>query len=265
MADIAELVRIMERLRNPHTGCPWDLQQTFESIAPYTVEEAYEVADAIDQDDPQALCEELGDLLFQVVFHSQLAKEAGWFDIIQVINSISEKLIQRHPHVFSNQVIGTAKEQSVAWETFKQLERSKKNYKHQLDGVPNTLPAMLRAIKLQKRAAMVNFDWSTVHAVLEKVKEEVDELDQAMQACNETDIRDELGDLLFSCVNLARHLEVDPELALKKANHKFETRFIQLQELVEGQGKSLESMTIKELSEIWDQVKSEEIRVKAAN
>lgn len=258
MSDIESVIKIMERLRDPQNGCPWDLQQNFQSIAPYTIEEAYEVADAIEHNDPDELCLELGDLLFQVVFHSRLAQEQGWFDFEDVVAAIRQKLIQRHPHVFSDASVESAQAQSQAWEKHKQRERENKNYASQLDGIAKNLPALNRAYKLQKRAANVNFDWDDAQDVIKKVNEEIAELEQAVKAKDTQNTREELGDLLFSVVNLTRHLDVDPETALRSANQKFERRFRKLEQRLKSTGKSIEALTIKDLNAVWDELKSEE-------
>ncbi len=212
-ATIDTLLDIMERLRDPQGGCPWDLEQNFRSIAPYTLEEAYEVVDAIERNDSTALQEELGDLLFQVVYHAQMARECGWFDFNDVVSDICEKMVRRHPHVFADEVIEDAQAQTRAWERHKDRERGKQ--KSVLDGVPLALPALTRAYKLQRRASRAGFDWPSIHGVSEKVEEELEELNDEINSHAGIDaLTDEAGDLLFAAVNLVRHAGVDPEVAL---------------------------------------------------
>ena len=229
-AAIESLLDIMARLRNPESGCPWDVQQDFKSIAPYTLEEAYEVVDAIEQDDRAGLQGELGDLLFQVVFHAQMASEAGWFDFQDVVTGICSKMIRRHPHVFADEVIEDAEAQTRAWESHKEKERGTDG--SALDGVPLALPALTRARKLQKKASRVGFDWPSIHGVADKVEEELEELNEEIgrQAAGGR-LADESGDLLFAAVNLVRHAGVDPESALRQANSKFSRRFHQVEAL----------------------------------
>ena len=222
----------MAALRNPDGGCPWDLEQTFETIAPYTIEEAYEVAEAIAQRDFAALKDELGDLLLQVVYHGRMAEEAGQFTFDKIAQAITEKMIRRHPHVFGVLDIGDAEEQTRAWEEQKASERAAKSAENgsrpsALDGVSVAYPALMRAVKLQRRAARVGFDWPETAPVVDKIHEELAELTEEMSAHDVDDdrVEDEMGDLLFACVNLARHLGVDPETALRRTNGKFETRF----------------------------------------
>ena len=235
MSRIDELVDIMARLRDPERGCPWDVQQTFATIAPYTLEEAYEVADAIERGDMPELRDELGDLLFQVAFYTQMAREQQLFDFDAVHDAICDKMVRRHPHVFADARVADAEEQSHAWERFKAAERHGKGGEAagQLAGVARALPALVRAEKLQRRAAKVGFDWDDVTGVAEKVREELDELAQARSdGAPEARQAEELGDLLFSCVNLARHLGIDAEQALRGANEKFERRFGAMERLL---------------------------------
>ena len=254
MGGIQKLLEIMARLRDPSEGCPWDQEQTFATIAPYTVEEAYEVADAIAHEDLEALRDELGDLLFQVVFHAQMASEAGKFDFSDVVDAISEKLIRRHPHLF-----GTAEEIAAghdpgAWETFKAAERADSADTSRLAGVPLALPALKRAQKLGKRAATAGFDWPDLAGVRAKVAEEIRELDA--EIADGARIEEEFGDVLFSLVNLARHLDIDSEHALERANRKFEARFRLMEKQLEDGGERLESLSIDELEAAWQAAKS---------
>jgi ATP diphosphatase len=251
---IDELLQIMAQLRAPGTGCPWDLQQDFHSIAPYTLEEAYEVADAIEQGNPAALKEELGDLLFQVVYHAQMAQEAGWFDFNAVVEGICEKMVRRHPHVFADDDIETAEAQTAAWEVHKQRERGQQD--SALDGVPLALPALTRADKLQKRASRVGFDWPSIHGVSDKVEEELDELREEIKNNAGADaLMDEAGDLLFAAVNLVRHAGIDPEAALRQGNRKFSRRFRMVERLSEAAGKTVAATDLDTLDRYWDEVK----------
>ena len=228
---ITSLLKIMSQLRDPDTGCPWDLEQTFDTIAPYTIEEAYEVREAITNSDYNSLKDELGDLLLQVVFHSQIADEADIFNFKDVVDGICNKMVERHPHVFDNAKIDTADEQLLSWEEIKAKERAKKldsepSSLSELDGVSVAYPALLRAEKLQKRAARVGFDWTHTKAVLNKLDEEICELKEVLNTSSQkSQLEEELGDVLFTCVNIARHLKIDPETALHKANRKFTKRF----------------------------------------
>lgn len=251
---IEDLLQIMAQLRAPETGCPWDLQQDFHSIAPYTLEEAYEVADAIEQGNPAALKEELGDLLFQVVYHAQMAQEAGWFDFNAVVEGICEKMVRRHPHVFGDEDIETAEAQTAAWEVHKQRERGQQD--SALDGVPLALPALTRADKLQKRASRVGFDWPSIHGVSDKVEEELDELCEEIKNNAGADaLMDEAGDLLFAAVNLVRHAGIDPEAALRQGNRKFSRRFRMVERLSKAAGKTVATTDLDTLDKYWDKVK----------
>jgi ATP diphosphatase len=253
-AAIDDLLQIMAQLRAPGTGCPWDLQQDFHSIAPYTLEEAYEVADAIEQGNPAALKEELGDLLFQVVYHAQMAQEAGWFDFNAVVEGICEKMVRRHPHVFADDDIETAEAQTAAWEVHKQRERGQQD--SALDGVPLALPALTRADKLQKRASRVGFDWPSIHGVSDKVEEELEELREEIKNNAGADaLMDEAGDLLFAAVNLVRHAGIDPEAALRQGNRKFSRRFRMVERLSEAAGKTVAATDLDTLDRYWDEVK----------
>ena len=253
-AAIDDLLQIMAQLRAPGTGCPWDLQQDFYSIAPYTLEEAYEVADAIEQGNPAALKEELGDLLFQVVYHAQMAQEAGWFDFNAVVEGICEKMVRRHPHVFGDDDIETAEAQTAAWEVHKQRERGQQD--SALDGVPLALPALTRADKLQKRASRIGFDWPSIHGVSDKVEEELDELREEIKNNAGADaLMNEAGDLLFAAVNLVRHAGIDPEAALRQGNRKFSRRFRMVERLSEAAGKTVAATDLDTLDRYWDEVK----------
>ena len=254
-ATIETLLKIMARLRTPGSGCPWDLQQDFHSIAAYTLEEAYEVVDAIEQGDQRALREELGDLLFQVVFHAQMASEAGWFDFSAVVTGICEKMTRRHPHVFAGDVIDTAEAQTVAWEKHK--EREKGECSSALEGVPLALPALTRADKLQKKASRVGFDWPSIHGVSDKVEEELEELREEIRSNMDAEaLMDEAGDLLFAAVNLVRHTGTDPEAALRQANHKFTRRFRMVEQLSNAAGKTVTETDLDTLDLYWDEAKA---------
>jgi len=261
---ITELLKIMRKLRDPDGGCPWDLEQDFSTIAPYTIEEAYEVAEAIEIGDMAHLKDELGDLLFQVIFHAQLATEQGHFDFSDVVDSICDKMIRRHPHVFADAGYRDAAQQTRAWEAQKAVERKEKNRDSSaLDGVTAGLPALTRALKLQNRAARVGFDWPDTAQVLDKLNEEMAELSaELVQAKgkdeNRARIEEEFGDMMFVYANLARHLKIDPESALRSANHKFERRFRRIEQFVAAENKKLENMTLEEMDQLWDKVKHEE-------
>jgi len=253
--SIETLLSIMARLRDPERGCPWDLQQTFHSIAPYTLEEAYEVADAIESNDRAALQEELGDLLFQVVFHSQLASEAGWFEFDAVVESICDKMTRRHPHVFADAVVADAEQQTLAWEEHKRREKSEKS--GILDGVVTGLPALTRANKLQRRAAGAGFDWPDSEGVIAKVREELEEVNEAMQGEVDNDaLLDECGDVLFAVVNLVRHVNIDPEAALRHGNNKFVRRFEQVEACCREAGTTVSSTDMDTLNRYWEQAKA---------
>ena len=258
--SIERLLTIMTRLRDKKSGCPWDQQQTFQSLVPFTLEEAYEVADTIEQGNWRELPDELGDLLFQVVFYAQIASEQQLFDFNDVANAISEKLIRRHPHVFGNEKIVSVEDQSKAWEQHKRQERHENADNElaatsELDGISKTLPALVRAQKLQRRAAHVGFDWENIDSVFIKLTEETHELKQAIESNQQDEIEEELGDLMFTCVNLARFLKVDAEQALRQANSKFENRFQQLETLVNQQHKNLSDLSLLEMDMLWDKVK----------
>jgi ATP diphosphatase len=262
---IEDLRYLMRRLRDPKSGCPWDLKQNFQSLTSHTIEEAYEVVDAIEQDDMSHLSEELGDLLFQIIFYSQLAEEQSQFSFDDIISTITQKLIRRHPHVFPEGTIESSRvsladaeivEIKRVWEEIKRLERTDKGAGKTLDDIPLALPALNRALKLQKRAANVGFDWSDIKPVIEKINEEVIELEVEIKRGDKVRMADELGDLLFSCVNLARHLKLDPETSLRGANQKFKRRFESM-ELLTGKTK-IEDHSADQLELLWGKVKRSE-------
>ncbi len=255
---IFRLVEIMARLRDPDGGCAWDLEQTFATIAPYTVEEAYEVADAIERGDLKDLKEELGDLLLQVVFHARMAEEQGSFDFGDVADAISDKMVRRHPHVFGEQSNRTSGEQVVAWEAIKQQERADKAKHGVLDDVPVGLPALTRAVKLNKRAARVGFVWPSVNEVLDKLHEEIDELKAEISAGDKEKLRGELGDVLFVVANLARELDVEPEDALRATNAKFVRRFGYIEDRLAERGKTPDQSDLAEMDALWDEAKAAE-------
>ena len=259
---IEQLLDIMSRLRDPDSGCPWDLRQTYETIVPYTLEEAYEVADAIQRGDRLELRDELGDLLFQVVFYSQIAKEEGYFDFEQVTEAISEKMLRRHPHVFADAEYASDEELHKAWEQGKAAEREKRNEQEissQLDGVARALPALIRAEKLQKRAARVGFDWSHVTGAIEKLNEEIEEVKEEIAAGEQKRLQDELGDLLFSVVNVVRLCGMDAEQSLSMANEKFERRFRRMEQNLFAQGtKDLHTLSEQQWDDAWQAVKKEQ-------
>ncbi len=261
--NVGRLLDIMAKLRDPDGGCPWDVVQTHATIAPHTIEEAYEVADAIDQNDMNGLKDELGDLLFQVVFQAQIAKEAGDFDFDDVIEAISNKMVRRHPHVFADATIEDADAQTAAWEDHKANERVSNGDESApisaIDGVTSALPALIRAHKLQKRAARVGFDWDTVIPVIGKVREELAEVEAEINGGDEARLRDEIGDLLFCCVNLARKLGIEPETALKAGNSKFERRFRRMEVLLHADGHMFDDLPVEKVLEVyWVQAKREE-------
>ncbi len=260
--SIDDLLAIMSRLRDPQYGCPWDRNQTFATIAPYTIEEAYEVADAIDRGDMNELGEELGDLLFQVVFYAQMAKEMRSFSFDDIVNAICEKMIRRHPHVFADAEYASEQELRSAWDQHKQRERDDKAQfdKSVLAGVARALPALLRADKLQQRAARVQFDWPDYSGPIEKCREEIRELEAELEGeLDSVRINQEIGDLLFSCVNLARHVGVNAEQALRTANEKFERRFRSMEASLASKGGRFEDMDPLKLDQLWEQVKKDEI------
>ena len=258
---LARLLAVMAWLRDRQHGCPWDVDQTFRTIAPYTIEEAYEVADAIERDDMPALKEELGDLLLQVVYHSQMASEAGAFRFEDVAAAIADKMVDRHPHVFGDLKIADADAQTISWEARKAAERAKKvgaKPAGALDGVARALPALLRAEKIQKRAARVGFDWTTIGPVIDKIEEELGELRGEIEAgkLDQARITDELGDVLFAVANLARHCKVDPETALRSTNDKFERRFRYVEKQLAAQGRKPAEATLEEMEALWQEAKT---------
>ena len=255
---IGDLLEVMRRLRDPIGGCPWDREQTFETIAPYTIEESYEVADAVARQDMRDLKEELGDLLFQVVFHARLAEEQGLFDFNDVAATMSEKLIRRHPHVFGDVGDRTADEQNVAWEVTKAAERKAKDKHGILDDVPIGLPALTRAAKLTKRAARVGFDWPSLNEVVDKLDEETAELKVEIARGDLPKARAELGDLLFVMANLARKLDVEPEDALRLTNQKFVSRFASIESALAAQGRTPDMSDLAEMDALWNAAKSAE-------
>jgi MazG family protein len=258
---VFRLVEIMARLRSPDGGCPWDLEQSFATIAPYTVEEAYEVADAIERGDLKDLKEELGDLLLQVIFHARMAEEAGAFDFADVARAINDKMVRRHPHVFGDVRHENVAEQTIAWETIKAGERAAKagaGPKSLLDDVPVGLPALTRALKLSQRAARVGFVWPSAVEVLEKLHEEVAELEAEVAAGDVAKAREELGDVLFVCANLARELDVDPEAALRTTNAKFVRRFRFIEAALAAKGSSPEASDLVEMDGLWNAAKAAE-------
>jgi len=256
-ASLAELLEIMARLRNRDRGCPWDVEQTFATIAPYTIEEAYEVADAIERNDLEDLKDELGDLLFQVVFHARMAEEAGAFAFGDVARAICAKMLRRHPHVFGQAQVADSAEQTKQWEELKRAERgSASPGAGVLDDVPVGLPALTRAAKLGKRAATVGFDWPDVTGVRTKVDEELGELDPAAASGDRADIAAEMGDLLFSVANWCRHLQLDPETCLRSANERFMRRFRSVESEVAASGRPWSSHDAAALDELWRRAKA---------
>ncbi len=251
MTNIEKLLEVMRELRNPETGCPWDVEQDFASIAPYTIEEAYEVADAIERNDMDDLRDELGDLLLQVVFHARMAEEAGAFDFDEVAGVIAEKMLRRHPHVFGTPEQRADGKVDGSWEEIKELERARHDDDSALAGIAHALPALKRAQKLGKRAARVGFDWSNRQGVHRKIHEELDELEQAVGTRDKQQIEEEFGDLLFAVVNLARHVDIDPEKALSGANYKFERRFRDMEREIDENSKDIKALSAAELDRHW--------------
>lgn len=262
--QVTQLLEVMAQLRDPDNGCPWDLKQTFETIVPSTLEECYELAAAIEQGDFDHIREELGDVLFQVVFYAQLASEAGEFGFSDVVTTLVDKLIRRHPHVFpANGGRVTAKTEDqikASWEEIKKQERASRQQHSVLADIPLHLPALSRAQKLQKRASGVGFDWHDLGGTIKKLHEELAELESAVADGNELECAEELGDLLFSCVNSARHIGLDAESLLRAANQKFERRFNGVEQLLHKEGLSLEGASLMQMDEAWDEVKSREIK-----
>jgi ATP diphosphatase len=265
--ELADLIAIMAALRHPETGCPWDVKQDFASIAPYTVEEAHEVADAIARGDMVDLCDELGDLLLQVAFHARMAEEAGHFAFPDVIEAITAKLIRRHPHVFGDKTAGNPGAVKELWEAIKTEERAEKAVRKVeagvieparslLDGVPPTLPALSRAVKLQRKASTVGFDWNDPRAVLAKLREEIQEVEEAFDKKDTSAIKDEIGDMLFVMANLARHADIEPEAALEGTNRKFMRRFAHIEARLADQGRGFEGTSLSEMDALWDEAKA---------
>lgn len=256
MQTLQELLNIMQQLRDPQNGCPWDIEQTFASIAPYTIEEAYEVADAIERQQPDELCDELGDLLLQVVFHAQMAKEKGWFNFQNVADSIATKMVRRHPHVFGDTTATDAQTVAANWEQIKQQEKasSGKSPQSLLADVPNNLPGLTRAEKLTKKTATVGFDWPDISGVQAKVTEELEELSIEIAAGDRTRQEEEFGDVLFAMANLGRHLGLNAEQALRGANQRFIERFGYIEQHAEA---PLESLDLKDLDALWNAAKVE--------
>ena len=257
--SMQDLLALMQQLRDPEHGCPWDKKQTLQSLTAYTIEEAYEVVDSIEQNDLSGLKSELGDLLFQVVFYAQLAQEQGLFNFQDVVSTISEKLVRRHPHVFAGKEFADTAAVSANWEAEKAKERQEKDAQATsvLDDIPHNLPALMRANKIQKRCATVGFDWHELPPVIEKIHEELDEV---MAEINRADydkaaLGEELGDLLFANVNLVRHLGFEPEKILRAGNHKFERRFRAVEHIIQSQGRSVKECSLDELEAVWQQVK----------
>ena len=261
MKGVGKLLDLMKRLRDPETGCPWDCKQEFHTIAPYTLEEAYEVVDAIDREDHQGLCEELGDLLLQVVYHSQIANEKKLFDFDDVVNSIVDKMIRRHPHVFGDLESGDDAELAQRWERDKEKTRGKQGHHGVFDGIARNLPALRLADKLQNRAASKGFDWEESSGVLEKLDEEVCELRDAIDkngADKNNDVAEEIGDLLFTIVNLSRHFSIDAEDALRRSGRKFTRRVGLIEEKLRIRKRDWRHIAPEELNDLWEQVKAEE-------
>ena len=261
--DISRLIEIMAALRTPGSGCPWDLEQNFRTIAPYTIEEAYEVVDAIERDDLPDLCDELGDLLLQVVFHARMAQEQGAFDFGDVVLAITSKMVRRHPHVFGDEAVVTSGHVEGLWDRIKAEEKAARGPREEeptgaLAGVPFNLPALTRALKLQSKASKVGFDWNDPRAVLAKIREEADEIEAAIDANDKVEAAAETGDLLFALVNLARHLDADPEAALRATNAKFERRFASIETALAKNGKSPVEATLDEMDKLWDAAKEAE-------
>jgi len=259
--DFARLIEIMAALRAPGSGCPWDLEQSFQTIAPYTLEEAYEVADAIARGDLAGLKDELGDLLLQVVYHARMAQEESAFDFGDVVEGITAKMIRRHPHVFADEQGHTAEAVKGLWERIKteeKAERGEAGPQGALAGVPLALPALTRALKLQDKAGRVGFDWNDPRAVLAKIREEADEIEAALDAGDKVDSAKEVGDLLFAVVNLARHLSADPEGVLRETNLKFERRFASIERALAARRKRPQDATLAEMDALWDAAKAAE-------
>ncbi len=257
---IQDFVRLIAKLRDPNGGCPWDLKQNYRSMIPCLLEESYEVIEAIEQNNPQDLKEELGDLLLQVVFFSQLAAEEQKFTFDDVVNNVAEKIIRRHPHVFGEKSAGNEQEALQNWNAMKAEENKDKGHTSILDNIPHAFPALMRAEKLQKRCAKVGFDWQNIEPVIAKIEEELSELKQEINRPHlvQAQVEEELGDLLFAVVNLSRHLKCQPEESLRKANHKFERRFRAVEMKLKQQNKTVEQSSLVEMDMLWDEVKREQ-------
>ena len=275
--DIGRLIEIMAALRDPNTGCPWDIVQTFETIVPYTIEEAYEVADAVERNDPDDLCDELGDLLLQVVFHARMAEEKGLFSFGDVVEAITRKMIRRHPHVFARSDADTPQAVKLQWDEIKQQEKAERAARRaaraeltaggetaapaedfkagHLGSVQRSFPALTEALKLQQRAAKVGFDWSEPAPILDKIEEEIGELREALAQGSPDKVKDELGDLIFAVVNIGRHVEVEPEQALRGTNTKFRRRFRFIEQELEAAGETVDEATLERMEELWQAAK----------
>ncbi|MCW1748823.1 nucleoside triphosphate pyrophosphohydrolase [Rhizobium acaciae] len=266
--DISRLIEIMAALRHPETGCPWDIVQNFETIKPYTIEEAYEVSDAIERGDMDDLCDELGDLLLQVVFHARMAEEAGEFSFGDVVNAITAKMIRRHPHVFARSAADTPDAVKKQWDEIKQAEKRERTERRLkrgvtedfnsglLGSVQRSFPALTEALKLQERAAKVGFDWSAPEPILDKIEEEIGELQVALREGDQAKVSDELGDLIFAVVNIGRHVKADPEQAVRGTNTKFRRRFSHIEQVLEAEGETLEAASLERMEEIWQAAKA---------
>jgi ATP diphosphatase len=266
--DISRLIEIMAALRNPETGCPWDIVQTFETIKPYTIEEAYEVSDAIERNDMDDLCDELGDLLLQVVFHARMAEEAGDFAFGDVVEAITRKMIRRHPHVFARSDADTPDAVKIQWDAIKQAEKRERAERRAARGisedfksgflgsVQRSFPALTEALKLQERAAKVGFDWSSPEPILDKIEEEIGELREALKSGDRAKVSDELGDLIFAVVNIGRHVKADPEQALRGTNTKFRRRFSHIETTLDAEGETLEAATLERMEDLWQASKA---------
>ncbi|MBY5457400.1 nucleoside triphosphate pyrophosphohydrolase [Rhizobium beringeri] len=266
--DISRLIEIMAALRHPETGCPWDIVQSFETIKPYTIEEAYEVSDAIERGDMDDLCDELGDLLLQVVFHARMAEEAGEFSFGDVVNAITAKMIRRHPHVFARSAADTPDAVKIQWDEIKQAEKRERAERRSrrgitedfnsgfLGSVQRSFPALTEALKLQERAAKVGFDWSAPEPILDKIEEEIGELRVALKEGDQAKVSDELGDLIFAVVNIGRHVKADPEQAVRGTNTKFRRRFSHIEHVLEAEGETLKDATLERMEEIWQAAKA---------
>ncbi|MBB3312158.1 ATP diphosphatase [Rhizobium sp. BK196] len=266
--DISRLIEIMAALRDPETGCPWDIEQNFATIKPYTIEEAYEVADAIEREDMDDLCDELGDLLLQVVFHARMAEEAGEFSFGDVVEAITRKMIRRHPHVFARSDADTPDAVKKQWDEIKQAEKRERTERRArrgitedfkagfLGSVQRSFPALTEALKLQERAAKVGFDWSAPEPIIDKIEEEIDELRVALRGGDKSKVSDELGDLIFAVVNIGRHVKADPEQALRGTNTKFRRRFNHIEQVLDVEGESLEAASLERMEEIWQAAKA---------